>query len=111
MAHDKPGAAQRCFAARCCLYSQKLTKFVTLGRDRQRYCSDLTTEEDAGISCLELNAKTALVVIDLQEGILPLAGGPHRADDVVERAAVWPKVPPAGFPGGHGSRWLVGGFP
>ena len=37
---------------------------------------------------LELNAKkTALVVIDLQEGILPFAGGPHRADDVVERAA------------------------
>jgi nicotinamidase-related amidase len=36
---------------------------------------------------LELNAKTALVVIDLQEGILPFAGGPHRADEVVERAA------------------------
>ena len=37
---------------------------------------------------LELNAKkTALVVIDLQEGILPFAGGPHRADDVVTRAA------------------------
>lgn len=36
----------------------------------------------------ELNAKkTALVVIDLQEGILPFAGGPHRADDVVTRAA------------------------
>lgn len=31
--------------------------------------------------------KTALVVIDLQEGILPFAGGPHRADDVVTRAA------------------------
>lgn len=37
---------------------------------------------------LELNAKkTALVVIDLQEGILPFAGGPHAANDVVERAA------------------------
>lgn len=37
---------------------------------------------------LELNAKnTALVIIDLQEGILPFAGGPHRADEVVERAA------------------------
>ena len=37
---------------------------------------------------LELNAKnTALVVIDLQEGILPFAGGPHRADEVVARAA------------------------
>ncbi|MDU6110276.1 MAG: YecD family hydrolase [Klebsiella pneumoniae] len=37
---------------------------------------------------VELNAKnTALVVIDLQEGILPFAGGPHRADEVVARAA------------------------
>lgn len=37
---------------------------------------------------LELNAKTtALVVIDLQEGILPFAGGPHTAHDVVTRAA------------------------
>jgi len=36
----------------------------------------------------ELNAKTtALVVIDLQEGILPFAGGPHTADEVVARAA------------------------
>lgn len=32
-------------------------------------------------------SKTALVVIDLQEGILPFAGGPHTADDVVNRAA------------------------
>lgn len=38
---------------------------------------------------LELNAaKTALVLIDLQEGILPFAGGPHAASDVVARAAV-----------------------
>ena len=37
---------------------------------------------------LQLNAtKTALVAIDLQEGILPFAGGPHRAEDVVARAA------------------------
>lgn len=37
---------------------------------------------------LELNAATtALVVIDLQEGILPFAGGPHAASDVVARAA------------------------
>ncbi|ENM1945761.1 hydrolase [Citrobacter braakii] len=37
---------------------------------------------------LELNAKTtALVVIDLQEGILPFAGGPYSANDVVARAA------------------------
>lgn len=36
---------------------------------------------------LELNAKTtALVVIDLQEGILPFAGGPYTADEVVNRA-------------------------
>jgi nicotinamidase-related amidase len=32
-------------------------------------------------------SKTALVVIDLQEGILPFAGGPHTANDVVSRAA------------------------
>lgn len=32
-------------------------------------------------------ANTALVVIDLQEGILPFAGGPHTADDVVQGAA------------------------
>lgn len=37
---------------------------------------------------LKLDAeKTALVVIDLQEGILPFAGGPHSADEVVTRAA------------------------
>ena len=39
---------------------------------------------------LELNAKTtALVVIDLQEGILPFAGGPHTADEVVNAAGVF----------------------
>ncbi|WP_433977330.1 hydrolase [Erwinia sp. E_sp_B01_9] len=38
---------------------------------------------------LELNAgKTALVLIDLQEGILPFAGGPYAASDVVARSAV-----------------------
>lgn len=49
---------------------------------------------------LELNAKTtALVTIDLQEGILPFAGGPHRADDVVERAArLAKKCRQQGFP-------------
>lgn len=37
---------------------------------------------------LNLDAKkTALVIIDLQEGILPFAGGPHTASDVVTRAA------------------------
>ena len=38
---------------------------------------------------LKLNTeKTALVVIDLQEGILPFAGGPHTAQQVVTRAAL-----------------------
>ena len=37
---------------------------------------------------LEFNAaKTALVVIDLQEGILPFAGGPYTASAVVSQAA------------------------
>lgn len=37
---------------------------------------------------LELNpSRTALVVIDLQEGILPFAGGPYTAQDVVNRSA------------------------
>lgn len=37
---------------------------------------------------LSLNpAETALVLIDLQEGILPYAGGPHSAQDVLTRAA------------------------
>jgi len=37
---------------------------------------------------LNLDAsKTALVVIDLQEGILPFAGGPHTAEEVVQRSA------------------------
>ncbi|OXV34828.1 hydrolase [Escherichia coli] len=41
---------------------------------------------------LELNAKTtALVVIDLQEGILPFAGGPHTADDAPSPAKVLPE--------------------
>ena len=40
------------------------------------------------MSDIDLNAKTtALVVIDLQEGILPFAGGPHSAAEVVDRAA------------------------
>lgn len=38
---------------------------------------------------MKLNpATTALVLIDLQEGILPFAGGPHRAEEVVSRAAM-----------------------
>lgn len=37
---------------------------------------------------LEINAATtALVLIDLQEGILPFAGGPYQAEEVVTRAA------------------------
>lgn len=36
---------------------------------------------------LKLNPATcALIIIDLQEGILPLAGGPHPASDVVRHA-------------------------
>ena len=78
----------------------------------QRYCSRLTTDEDTGIPCLELNAKnTALVVIDLQEGILPFAGGPHRADEVVARAArLADECRRQGSPGHHGPRGLVGRF-
>ena len=39
---------------------------------------------------LELNAKTtALVVIDLQEGILPFAGGPHTADEWLIAPGSW----------------------
>lgn len=34
-----------------------------------------------------ISSRTALVIIDLQEGILPFAGGPHTAQDVVNRAA------------------------
>lgn len=58
---------------------------------------------------LELNAKTtALVVIDLQEGILPFAGGPYSANDVVARAAqLAEKFRAHGFPGGNGARRLV----
>ncbi len=48
---------------------------------------------------LELNAKTtALVVIDLQEGILPFAGGPHTADEVVNRAELAAKFRASGQP-------------
>ncbi|MFS2225515.1 hydrolase [Pantoea sp. B65] len=37
---------------------------------------------------MKLNTTTtALVLIDLQQGILPFAGGPHSADQVVSRAA------------------------
>ncbi|CDL42044.1 Nicotinamidase/isochorismatase family protein [Citrobacter freundii] len=58
---------------------------------------------------LELNAKTtALVVIDLQEGILPFAGGPHTAHTVVARTAqLAEKIPYPRFPGGNGARRVV----
>lgn len=55
-------------------------------------------------------SKTALVVIDLQEGILPFAGGPHTADDVVSRAARGGKMPCQRCPGCHGARRLVCGL-
>lgn len=56
---------------------------------------------------LKLNATTtALVVIDLQEGILPFAGGPYTANEVVSRAAGG-KVSRQWFASGHGSRRMV----
>ena len=55
---------------------------------------------------LELNAKTtALVVIDLQEGILPFAGGPHTADEVVNRAGG--EIARQRSARVSGARWLV----
>lgn len=51
--------------------------------------------------------KTALVVIDLQEGILPFAGGPHTADDVVSRCASGGKMPGQRCACRHGARRLV----
>lgn len=33
------------------------------------------------------SSSTALVLIDLQKGILPFAGGPHSAQQVVDNAA------------------------
>ncbi|MCS5961362.1 isochorismatase family protein [Klebsiella pneumoniae subsp. pneumoniae] len=51
------------------------------------------------------------MVIDLQEGILPFAGGPHRADEVVARAArLADKCRQQGSAGHHGPRGLVGRF-
>lgn len=35
--------------------------------------------------------RTALVLIDLQKGILPFAGGPHTATDVLDKAAALTK--------------------
>lgn len=57
---------------------------------------------------LELNAKTtALVVIDLQEGILPFAGGPHTADEVVNRAEAGGEISRQRSARVSGARWLV----
>ena len=50
--------------------------------------------------------KTALVVIDLQEGILPFAGGPHTADDVVS-ARARQKMPRQRLACCYGARRLV----
>ena len=56
---------------------------------------------------LELNAKTtALVVIDLQEGILPFAGGPHTPEDVVNREAGG-EISRERSARVSGARWLV----
>lgn len=48
-------------------------------------------------------SRTALVLIDLQEGILPFAGGPHSSVDVVKRAAVLAQ----GFRDAHAPVFLV----
>lgn len=58
---------------------------------------------------LKLNATTtALVVIDLQEGILPFAGGPYTANEVVARAAqLAEKVSRQRLARGYGTRWMV----
>ncbi|VDZ78394.1 putative isochorismatase hydrolase [Salmonella bongori] len=58
---------------------------------------------------LKLNAATtALVVIDLQEGILPFAGGPYTANDVVHpRRATGGKVSSQRLARGYGTRRMV----
>ncbi len=57
---------------------------------------------------LELNAKTtALVVIDLQEGILPFAGGPHTADEVVNRREAGGEISRQRSARVSGASWLV----
>lgn len=58
---------------------------------------------------LKLNATTtALVVIDLQEGILPFAGGPYTANEVVARAArLAEKVSCQRLARGYGTRRMV----
>ncbi len=57
---------------------------------------------------LKLNATTtAPVVIDLQEGILPFAGGPYTANEVVARAAAGGKVSCQRLARGYGTRWMV----
>lgn len=57
---------------------------------------------------LKLNATTtALVVIDLQEGILPFAGGPYTANEVVARARGWQKSVAQRLARGYGTRWMV----
>ncbi len=58
---------------------------------------------------LKLNATTtALVVIDLQEGILPFAGGPYTANEVVARAArLAEKVSRQRLASSYGTRRMV----
>ncbi|XNM65097.1 hydrolase [Escherichia coli] len=94
-----------------CLRSQKLTIVIPLNTlvtiVRYAPTARLQRREQAD---LDAN-KTALVVIDLQEGILPFAGGPHTATDVVERASrLAQKCLARLCTGYHGSRGLVSHF-
>lgn len=57
---------------------------------------------------LKLNATTtATVVIDLQEGILPFAGGPYTAMRWSPEPRGWRKVSRQRLARGYGTRWMV----
>jgi hypothetical protein len=71
-----------------CAFSQKLTK-LCYQEQAATYC--LTTDEDTGYHVRTQCKKTALVVIDLQEGILPFAGGPHRLTTWSAAPLAWRK--------------------
>ncbi len=77
----------RCFAVRLLPVLTKLTKLLPMSRIGNGIVTVKPQKKIRGYHVRTQCEKTALVVIDLQEGILPFAGGPHRADDVVTRAA------------------------
>lgn len=57
---------------------------------------------------MKLDPKTtALVLIDLQKGILPFAGGPHTAQQVLDNATELANRFRKLSAGRHGSRGLV----